>query len=1106
MWRSTPTVSLALILLGSSAVPVTAQPAQMAADIRTRQVTEPDFESGPYKFVRLGDYLYFGADDGLHGIELWRTDGTAAGTTLVRDICPGQCSGVYFGLGAAAGGRLFFHADDGVHGVEPWVSDGTPEGTRLLLDIHPSGSFPQWFTALGDRMVFTATDPDHGNELWISDGTPGGTELLADLNPGPEGSAPTSLLATAGLVFFNASDADHGREPWVSDGTTAGTILLRDIVPGTTDSVPHEEDFPINPRYAAVAGGKYFFAASENIYEQELWVSDGTPAGTSPLTASFSWIRDLTPLGSEVFFGSSDSATGQQLWRSDGTAPGTQPVTDFPPELDQAGPSGLTAVGSTLFFATWNSTTGQELWKSDGTAAGTTPIIDQLPGPETWSNYAFWWTGGWALDDDRLLFFADDGIHGVEPWISDGTAAGTSLLADIAPQELSSHFGAIGPFSPPARLGADLVFFAWDPERGYEPWATDGSPGGTRLILDLNDQASSMYSYAYLLIADLADAGHEVFFQPRDDTHGVELWATRGTPGTTHLVADIDPDNQYSSGSFPFEFAPLGNLVLFQASQQAWRSDGTTPGTFPVADFASGFTSAGGEVFFSGGYGGFLASDGTEAGTRGVDGVEAGHHPAEHAGTVYFSGRTASAGEELFKLDATHDFAELVADLVPGSASSAPSDLTSIGSSLFFTAATPGEGRELWVSDGTADQTAPLADIRPGPASSFNDLNPRPYIVDLPVIVGSGNHAFFAADDGTHGEELWTSDGMAAGTHLVADLWPGARGAAPQWLTDVAGTLFFTAEDGARGRELWRSDGTAGGTHLVADLAAGEASSIPRFLVDADGVLYFSAYAPEHGVELWRLAADGVPELAADVLPGPDSSSPSYLTVSGRRLIFYASDGVHGFEPWSLVLPSRKLRATLTGSGSAIPGATVFLNVVLTNPTPIDQPDAEGDEFRLTIPAALTPLSVEATSGQAELLAGAPAARASRAGATSASGFQLTWNGALPAGGSVTLTVKARVETTLPGGLVMQGEVFFDTDGDGVNDLSTFTDDPSLPGDEDPSLLFAAQSVLEIPTLSALGLLLLALLLAGLAAHRLRSGREGAGAGRPQPYRSRQSS
>ena len=1094
MWRSTPRVALTLLLLCVTATPAIAQPAQMAADIRTQQVTEPDPGSGPYKFVPLGDYLYFGADDGLHGFELWRTDGTAAGTTLVRDICPGQCSSLYFGLGAAAGGRLFFNAEDGVHGFEPWVSDGTAEGTRLLLDIDPSGnSFPRWFTPLGERMVFTADDSDHGNELWISDGTPEGTELLADLNPGPAGSAPSSILATDGLAFFNAFDADHGREPWVTDGTAAGTILLHDIRSGTADSVDDEDDFPTNPRYAAVAGGKYFFAASEDGSEEELWVSDGTPAGTSSLGMSFWSIWDLTPLGSQVFFGASDSTIGAELWRSDGTAPGTLPLTDTP-GADLGSPSGLTAVGSTLFFALWNPTTGQGLWKSDGTPEGTVPIVDLPSGA---SSFSFTWTGGWALDEDRLLFFIDDDVHGDEPWISDGTPAGTHILADIAPGELSSRLDGFGPFSPPARLGGDLVFFAWDPEHGYEPWATDGSPGNTRLIREIDDQASSNYGFYSFLLADLVDAGHRVFFQPRDDTHGFELWTTRGTPGTTHLVADIDPNNEFSNGgSFPLEFAPLGNLVLFQASQQAWRSDGTSPGTFLVSTTESpyGFTSAGGEVFFSSGDG-FWASDGTQAGTRSIGGPEE-NDPVEHAGTVYFSGGGFSTGKELFKLDASHNFAELVADLVPGPDSSSPGDLTSIGSWLFFTAATPGQGREPWASDGTPDHTFPLADIRPGPADSIQRSIPRPYLVRVPAIVGSGNHAFFAADDGTHGEELWTSDGMPAGTHLVADLWPGARGAAPQWLTDVGGTLFFTAEDGIRGRELWRSDGTAAGTHLVADLAAGDASSIPRFLVNVDGVLYFSAYAPEHGVELWRLAADGTPELADDILPGPDSSSPSYLTVSGRRLIFYASDGVHGFEPWSLVLPSRKLRATLTGSGTAVPGGTVFLNVVLTNPTPIDQPDAEGDEFSLAIPEALTPLSVEATSGQAELIAGAPAARTPRAAAASGSGFLLIWNGALPAGGSVTLTVTARVETFSPDGLEMQGKIFFDTDGDGVNDLSTLTDDPSLPGDEDPSLLFAPQSVLEIPALSDVGLLFLALLLAGLATRRLRPGRQGAGRSR----------
>ena len=100
-----------------------------------------------------------------------------------------------------------------------------------------------------------------------------------------------------------------------------------------------------------------------------------------------------------------------------------------------------------------------------------------------------------------------------------------------------------------------------------------------------------------------------------------------------------------------------------------------------------------------------------------------------------------------------------------------------------------------------------------------------PAALEAPDVDGT---LFFAADDGSHGRELWKSDGTEEGTVLVEDINPGTAHAGPRWLTNVNGTLFFTAVDGSHGRELWKSDGTEAGTVLVKDInRGGGARSLP---------------------------------------------------------------------------------------------------------------------------------------------------------------------------------------------------------------------------------------------------------------------------------------
>jgi ELWxxDGT repeat protein len=174
----------------------------------------PKKGSRPRLLTRVGRTLFLTANDGEHGQELWRSDGTASGTRLVRDILKGDRRAGYFGPYPLTdiGGTLFFGADDGVRGEGLWRSDGTGSGTKFLKGI---ALLPHQAVNIGGTGFFAADDHDEfGWELWATDGSRSGTTLVRDINPGREDSRAGSLAAVGGTLFFSASDDVHGDELW----------------------------------------------------------------------------------------------------------------------------------------------------------------------------------------------------------------------------------------------------------------------------------------------------------------------------------------------------------------------------------------------------------------------------------------------------------------------------------------------------------------------------------------------------------------------------------------------------------------------------------------------------------------------------------------------------------------------------------------------------------------------------------------------------------------------------------------------------------------------------------------------------------------------------
>jgi ELWxxDGT repeat protein len=231
----------------------------------------------PAHFTASGNLLFFSAFDSSSGQELWKSDGTTVGTIRVMDILPGSSGSNPRNL-VDVNGILFFSASDG-SGYELWRSDGTPGGTHLVRDIltppSPDGSFPQYLTNVGGTLYFTANDGIHGRELWKSDGTQGGTLLVRDIRTGPSGSSPQQLTNVQGTLLFAAADHSHGMELWKSDGSDGGTVMIQDIRPGPGSSQPFDYETRIDDWM--ISGSSVFFTANDGNTGFELW---GLPLST----------------------------------------------------------------------------------------------------------------------------------------------------------------------------------------------------------------------------------------------------------------------------------------------------------------------------------------------------------------------------------------------------------------------------------------------------------------------------------------------------------------------------------------------------------------------------------------------------------------------------------------------------------------------------------------------------------------------------------------------------------------------------------------------------------------------------------------------------------
>ncbi|MBS1625824.1 MAG: T9SS type A sorting domain-containing protein [Bacteroidetes bacterium] len=401
--------------------------------------------SSPTYLTSYQGKVYFRAYTPATGVELYVSDGTISGTQILNDILPGpgNSNPVRF---LVCNNRLFFTANDSIHGSELWVTDGTSAGTHMVVDAAPGtpSSNPNYMTSFNNKVYYSASEATHGSEIWVSDGTTSGTSLLKDINPGSASSIPEGYTSSAqqglsyqfnefnGALYFRADDGTHGNELWKTDGTSAGTTMVADILPGPNGSRPYMMQ-PYN--------GQMLLGANDSIHGFELWISDGTAAGTSLLKDIDPGIAESDPasysgfvaLNNKLYFMAQQTTTGNELWVTDGTTAGTSIVKDIlpGPGSSAAGQYGIIAWGGNLYFAAFDSINGAQLWASDGTGSGTSLLKILGTGGSGNSN-----PRAFISYNSQLLFVAgqNTSMADEELWTSDGTATNTHVIAPaVAP-------------------------------------------------------------------------------------------------------------------------------------------------------------------------------------------------------------------------------------------------------------------------------------------------------------------------------------------------------------------------------------------------------------------------------------------------------------------------------------------------------------------------------------------------------------------------------------------------------------------------------------------------------------------------------------------------
>ncbi len=636
------------------------------------------------------------------------------------------------------------------------------------------------------------------------------------------------------------------------------------------------------------------------------------PTGADSGPASF-----LSWGGGQVAFTAQTPAQGRELYVSDGTNDGTRLVTDLCPGACSSSVIPFGAVGPhLLFFGREEENGNVSLWATRGTEATTVRLVQRAA-------FGFFDHRLLVRPLGRLFFTLDDGVHGTEFWVSDGTAAGTRLVVDLQPGSSSSL-----PENFVVHRGR--LYFSAVGRQGLAIYSSDGTAAGTR---------RELAPPALRSIEQLISVGRNLFFVASDANLNWSMWRL-GPRGDALKLKTSSVANR------PVRLFRAGTRAIFLGSdatrgQELFGSDGSVQGTVRLTDFAPS------EI-----YSHISTVTPFNLGSRAVVPLDDGVH-----------------GEELWVTDGTPAGTRLLRDLSPGRGEGFRTPIAPRGNKFLFLGETPQRGPEPWVTDGTPAGTLLLKDVCPGSCGVLAQrlsavvVGPQVYfsLDSQQILVSDGSRAgtrllpagsfvtfgtdllgaaagaslVFAGREESTGVEPWVSEGSEATTRPLADLnTDDVGGSSPGFFLTHAGKTFFRTRLGGNQFALWMSDGTAQGTERILGLPADLDPALSRenSARVGDSVVFIGRRGePFFDEETWSVSASS--GLAVRLTSAPLSVRMPPAAFDGKVFFLVNAEG-GGSALW---------RTDGTAAGTEATGIDLPFGVELLGATPdrliFSQPD-----------------------------------------------------------------------------------------------------------------------------------------------------------------------